>query len=197
MDLIAQNDLDRISDLNSLLVSSTPQKTSEDEPHDPNENVAARKIVLTFQRQGNTVSLLVNGKEAHHEVYWMPLIGEHDPHADRGANYENIGIRTWGRNVEVLRVRAYRFKLPEKASPIVAGDTLAESGYLNDAVRKYKTIASDYQTVSNSISALALTKGYLLAPRLDSKVAEEWQSYFLGELRKPVALKWWWASMAG
>ena len=78
MDLIAQNDLDRKGDLNSLLVSSTPHKTSEGEPHDSNENAAARKIVLTFQRQGDTVSLLVNGKEAHHEVYLMPLIGEHD-----------------------------------------------------------------------------------------------------------------------
>jgi serine/threonine protein kinase/class 3 adenylate cyclase len=192
MDLIAQNDLDRKGDLNSLLVSSTPHKTSEGEPHDPNENAATRKIVLTFQRQGDTVSLLVNGQEAHHEVYLMPLIGEHDPHADRDANYDSIGIRTWGRNVEVLRVRAYRFKLPEKASPIVAGDALVESGYLDDAVRKYKTIASDYQSVSKSIPALALTKGYLLAPHLtDSNVAGKWQNYFLGELRKPVALTWW------
>jgi serine/threonine protein kinase/class 3 adenylate cyclase len=192
LDLIAQNDLDRKGDLNSLLVSSTPQKISDGEPYDPNENAAARKIVLTFQRQGDTVSLLVNGKEAHREVYLMPLIGQHDPHTDRDANYESIGIRTWGRNVEVLRVRAFRFKLPEKASPIVAGDALVESGYLDDAVRKYKTIASDYQTVSNSVAALALTKGYLLAAQLtDSNVSDEQLNYFLGELRKPVALQWW------
>jgi serine/threonine protein kinase/class 3 adenylate cyclase len=192
LDLITQNDLDRKGDLNSLLVSSTPQKISDGEPNDPNENAAARKIVLTFQRQGDTVSLLVNGKEAHREVYLMPLIGQHDPHTDRDANYESIGIRTWGRNVEVLRVRAFRFKLPEKASPIVAGDALVESGYLDDAVRKYKTIASDYQTVSNSVAALALTKGYLLAAQLtDSNVSDEQLNYFLGELRKPVALQWW------
>jgi hypothetical protein len=92
----------------------------------------------------------------------------------------------------VLRVRAFRFKLPEKASPIVAGDALVESGYLDDAVRKYKTIASDYQTVSHSVAALALTKGYLLAAQLtDSNVADEQLNYFLGELRKPVALQWW------
>ncbi|MBV8176235.1 MAG: protein kinase [Verrucomicrobia bacterium] len=192
LDLIAKNDLDRKGDLNSLLVSSTPQKISDGETYGPNENAAAEKIVLTFQRQGDTVSLLVNGKEAHREVYLMPLIGQHDPHSDRDANYESIGIRTWGRNVEVLRVRAFRFKLPEKASPIVAGDTLVESGYLDDALRKYKTIASDYQTVSSSIAALALTKGYLLAAQLtDSNVADEQLNYFLGELRRPVALKWW------
>jgi len=192
LDLIAQNNLDRKGDLNSLLVSSTPQKISESEPYGPNGNPAARKIVLTFQRQGDTVSLLVNGKEAHREVYLMPLIGRHDSHTDRDTNYESIGIRTWGRNVEVLRVRAFRFKLPEKASPIVAGDALVESGYLDDAVRKYKTIASDYQAVSNSIAALALTKGYLLAAQLtNDNVADEQLNYFLGELRKPVALKWW------
>src|SRR6202022_1027895 len=163
MDLIARNDLDRKGDLNSLLVSSTPEKTESPnvEQSDSKGNAVGQNIVLTFQRQGETVSLLVNEKEAHHEDYLMPLIGEHDAGAERDQNFESVGIRTWGRNVEVLRVRAYRFKLPEKASPIVAGDTLAESGYLNDAVRKYKTIASDYQTVSNSISALALTKGYL------------------------------------
>jgi serine/threonine protein kinase/class 3 adenylate cyclase len=192
LDLIAQNDLDRKGDLNSLLVSSTPQNISDGGPYGPNENAAARRIVLTFQRQGDTVSLLVNGKEAHREVYLMPLIGQHDPNADRDANYENIGIRTWGRNVELLRVRAFRFKLPEKASPIVAGDTLVESGYLDDALRKYKTIASDYQSVSNSVAALALTKGYLLAAHLaDSQVADEQLNYFLGELRKPIALRWW------
>ena len=192
LDLIAHNDLDRKGDLNSLLVSPTRQKISDRQPYGPNENALARKIVLTFQRQGDTVSLSVNGKEAHREVYLMPLIGRHDPHTERDANYESIGIRTWGQNVEVLRVRAFRFKLPEKASPIVAGDALVESGYLDDALRKYKTIASDYQTVSNSVAALALTKGYLLAAQLtDSNGADEQQKYFLGELRKPVALQWW------
>jgi serine/threonine protein kinase/class 3 adenylate cyclase len=182
LDLIARNELDRKGDLNSLLVSSTLQKKSD------NRN-GARTIILTFQRQGDTVSLLVNGREAHREVYLMPLIGQH---ADRDANYESIGIRTWGRNVEVLRVRAFRFKLPEKASPVVAADTLVESGYLDDALRKYKTIASDYQTVSNSVAALALTKGYLLAAQLsDSNDADEQLKYFLGELRKPVAPHWW------
>src|SRR4029077_5717075 len=161
-------------------------------PYGPDENAAARKVVLTFQRQGDTVSLLVDGKEAYREFYLIARIGEHYPHTDRDANYESIGIRTWGRNVEVLRIRAFRFKLPEKASPIVAGDALVESGYLDDALRKYITIASDYQTVSNSVAALALTKGFLLAAqRTDSNVANEQLNFFLGELRKPVAVEWW------
>ena len=194
MDLIARNDLDRKGDLNSLLVSLTPQQTlsSNVEQSDSKGNAAGQNIVLTFQRQGETVSLLVNGKETHHEDYLMPLIGAQYAGVERNENYDSVGIRTWGRNVEVLRVRVYRFKLPEKASPIVSADALVESGHLNDAIRKYKTIASDYQRVSGSISALALTKGYLLAPQLpDTKGADQWRNYFLGELRKPISLNWW------
>ena len=189
MDLITGNGLDRENDFNSLLSS-------------PTKGGGGGDFCLTFTRQGENVTLEVKGKDirgkdiqyAHHETFLVPLLGGHDASGERTGQFENIGIRTGGKedSVRVLSVSASRFKLPEMASPTVAGDALVESGDPKAAIEKYKTIAEDYQPVSNPVAALALTKGYLLAAQLtDSKVADEQPNYFLGELRKPVALKWW------
>jgi hypothetical protein len=177
MDLITRNEFDRKNDFTSLLVNSALQTGS----------AGTRDFSLTFQRQGETVLLQLNGKDVHRDTYLLPLLGEHDAQGGRSGYYENIGIRTWGTNVEVLSVSAYRFKLPEKASPIVAGDALVESGDLTEAIEKYKTIAKDYQKISSSISALALTKGYLLTARHEDARSDD----FLSELRKPFQFDLW------
>jgi hypothetical protein len=178
MDLITRNDIDRENDFNSLLVSSTPQIFSlslpKHEEHAPTEDTRSRDFSLTFQRRGETVLFQVNGKDVRSDRYLLPLLAEHDAQGARAGYYENIGIRTWGENVEVLSVYAYRFKLPEKTSPIVAGDALVEAGYLDEAIKKYKAIATDYQKISSSIYALALTKGYLLAEHLEDADSRNW-----------------------
>ena len=79
------------------------------------------------------MTLQINGREVHHETYVMPLLVERDEDGVR-TQYENIGFRTWGKNVEVRSISAYRFKLPEKASPTIAGDALAEAGHLQEAI---------------------------------------------------------------
>jgi serine/threonine protein kinase/class 3 adenylate cyclase len=188
MDLIARNEVDRRNDFNSLLVSPAPQIfASPRRGGQVPANADARDVSLVFQRQGDTVSLQVNGKDVHHDTYLLPLVGNLRAQRDRTEDYENIGIRTWGANVEVLQIAAYRFKLPEMASPIVAGDTLVEAGDLRDAVEKYKTIAKDYETVAGSISVLALTRGYLLAAQLGDVSL---QNYFHDGLAKLPSGSW-------
>ena len=185
MDLITRNEFDRKNDFNSLLVSATPKvfALSKHEEYVTAGSTARQSFSLAFQRQGETVSLQVNGKEVHQDTYLMPLLGEHEEQRGHTGYYENVGIRTWGTNVEVLRIYAYRFKLPEKASPTIAGDSLVETGYLTEAIEKYRTIAKDYENVSSSISTLALTKGYLLAVQIgDARSRND----FLAQLRKPI-----------
>ena len=163
MDLITRNEVDRPNDFNSLVVSSLPKALGENVDDDSAASSdRVHKVSLAFQRQGEKVTLQINGQEAHHETYVMPLLMERDDDGAR-TQYENIGFRTWGKDVEVRSVYAYRFKLPEKASPTVAGDTLAETGRLQEAIAKYRNVAFDYAKVSPSIASLALFKGYLLA----------------------------------
>jgi Lectin C-type domain/Leucine Rich repeats (2 copies) len=153
MNLITGDGLDRENDFNSLSLVQGGGGSGD--------------FWLTFMRQGEDVSLEVKkgGKilYSQQEAFLLPLVGEHDAQGGRNRYYENVGIRTWGKDVEVLSIEADRFKLPEEASPTVAGDALAEAGYLDEAIKKYKAIATDYQHSSSSIYALALTKGYLLA----------------------------------
>jgi hypothetical protein len=155
MNLITGDGLDRETDFNSLL---SPFDQASGGPGD---------FWLTFMRKGQEVSLEVkrpDGQYSQHETFLLPLVGEHDTQGGgRAGYYENIGIRTWASKVDVLSVEVDRFKLPEEASPTVAGDALAEVGYPNEAIQKYEAIAADYEKSSTSIYALALAKGYLLA----------------------------------
>jgi hypothetical protein len=166
MNLITGDRFDRESDFNSL---SSPLVEG---------GGGTKGLWLTFMRRGETVSLEVRGTDAPYsqqETFLLPLVGEHDDQSRRGGYYENIGIRTWGKNVEVLSIEVDRFKLPEEVDPTVAGDALAEAGYPNEAIRKYEAIATDYPKSSSSIYALALAKGYLLADH--TKDAESRDSF--------------------
>ena len=177
MDLITGNEDERRNEFNSLLLNSTLQAGG----------AVPRDIKLTFQRQGETVSLQVNGKEVHHETYLKPLFGKHQSAGELAENYENIGLRTWGSKVQILGVHAYRFKPPVAALPTVAGDALVEAGHVDEAIEKYKTIAKDYENVSISVPALALTRAYLLAVQRED--AKSRRSCY-GQLAKAAQFDW-------
>lgn len=183
MDLIARNELDRRNDFNSLVVSSLPPVVTLPS----NRSAGKRDLSLAFQRQGERASLQVNGRETHHETYLLPLLGGGGAAGSVAGRHESIGLRTWADDVEILSIYAYRFKLPENASPTLAGDALAETGQLDKATEKYQTLARDYETVSPDIAALAMTKGYLLATARDD---DSGRARFLTELRKPAPGHW-------
>jgi serine/threonine protein kinase/class 3 adenylate cyclase/Leucine-rich repeat (LRR) protein len=168
LDLITRDEVDGQDDFNSLVVSATPQLFAQAQRDAGNASASpesSRPFSLTFERRGERVSLQVDGKEVHHETYLMPLLVESGAQHGWEQPYENIGLRTWAKDgdVEIRSIYAFRFKLPESASPTVAGDSLVERGHLAEAIDKYSTIASDYQGVSIPISTIALTKAFLLA----------------------------------
>ena len=175
MDFIGRNEEVCKTDFNGLLVSSL---------------TGMRGCSLTFMREDDKVSLLVNDKEVHHETYLVPLFGKHVGKRELGESFEHIGIRTSGTNVRVSKITAYRRKLAEKPSPTVAGDALVEAGDLEDALEKYKMLASDYKESSPSISALALTKGYLLAEHLKDSDSRNSCYQALNELERQIRSDW-------
>jgi|GEM_PF-2587375 len=193
LDSMSGNEVDRPNDFNSF---RNPDQRSLKVDAD------GRVFTLVFQRQGERISLQVNGREVHQDTYLMPLLGELEAHGTSAGHFDSIGVRTWGQEVELRSIKVYRFKLPEKASPTVAADTLAERGHLSEALEKYYTIARDYREVTPAISSLAMMKGYLLATylgeaRIDEKraiIAAHQRKYFLSELRQPglsPGWRWW------
>ncbi|MCY3020641.1 MAG: protein kinase [Planctomycetota bacterium] len=107
---------------------------------------------VVFQREGNWLTLAVDGAEVARQADLLPLVGE---------GYDRIGLREWYAPSEVLAIRVYRRALPQKANPIVAGDALFERGHAEDAERKYVEIAHDYP--GTAIGDLALSKAFLVA----------------------------------
>ncbi|OGV50321.1 MAG: hypothetical protein A2017_15240 [Lentisphaerae bacterium GWF2_44_16] len=107
---------------------------------------------IVFQREGETLSIIVDGKETLKVVDLFPPIG---------PNLNRIGIRTFSSSTKVLSVSVSRLALPEKASPLIAGDALAEGMHFDEAISKYLTIAENYGT--GQVAEKALTKAYITA----------------------------------
>ncbi|MCY3017889.1 MAG: protein kinase [Planctomycetota bacterium] len=105
-----------------------------------------------FQREGNWLALAVDGRDVSRQADLLPLVGE---------GHDRIGLRQWIVPSEVLAIRVYRRALPQKANPVVAGDSLFERGHAEDAECKYMEIAHDYP--GTAIGDLALSKAFLVA----------------------------------
>ena len=192
LNIITRDEVDRQDDFNSLVVSATPElfaPAQRDAGNAPASTASSRPFFsLAFERRGERVSLQVNDKEVHYDTYLMPLLVKSGAQ-DAREPYENIGLRTWAKDgdVEIRSIYAYRFKLPESANPTVAGDSLVETGHLDEAIKKYRTIASDYEGVSIPISTLALTKAFLLAVHQKDPLRRKLH----GELLDQRQLAWW------
>jgi serine/threonine protein kinase/Leucine-rich repeat (LRR) protein len=94
-----------------------------------------RDVVVVFQREGERVTLLVNGRRQTEERDISPF---------SGPDFSRIGFRTYATSVHVRSIDVYRMSLPQKASPLIAGEALASGGHTREAVRTYLSIADDY-----------------------------------------------------
>jgi serine/threonine protein kinase/Leucine-rich repeat (LRR) protein len=110
---------------------------------------------LGFDRHADEVSLSIDGKLLHRRTELLPMVG---------ADLENIGVRNWGEDVEILSFTVWRRAMPEKASPLVAGDALFRRGHIREAVDEYLAVAADFK--GKPIAEHALVKAYLAAFRL-------------------------------
>ena len=113
------------------------------------ENGAVNRIEI--ERVNEKLSVTVNGHELS-AVDLFPLTGR---------EYEQIGLRSFGSASVLCSIRVFRLALPEKASPVIAGDALVETRHFEDAIDKYLTIADDY--VRGPVAEEALAKAYATA----------------------------------
>ncbi len=107
---------------------------------------------LAFTREGSELMFSVDDQEK---------IRVSDMFASTGKNYNRIGVRSFSNKIKIASVSVKRLTLPEKASPLIAGDVLVENSHFKDAVDKYMTIAENFE--SSIVGEKALAKAYITA----------------------------------
>lgn len=85
--------------------------------------------------------------------------------------------------MRLLSLTVYRLALPEKASPLIAGDVLVETQHFDEAIDKYLTIADNYD--KTPLAELALTKAYVTVASKLKNVNE--RNRLLMEIKKRIA----------
>ena len=84
-----------------------------------------------------------------------------------GENMNRIALRTYSEDIKILRYRLRKLALPEKVTPLLAGDTLMELQLFPQAVEKYLSVARDFS--SASLTDRALFKAYGAGIRIPEK----------------------------
>ncbi len=108
--------------------------------------------ILMLERKGDLLSMFVDGHESLRVKDMFP---------PRGLDLNRIGLRSHSLSSWIKSISVYRLALPEKASPLIAGDTLAELQHFEEAIAKYLTIAENYG--ASPVAERALTKAYITA----------------------------------
>ncbi|OGV39097.1 MAG: hypothetical protein A2020_13455 [Lentisphaerae bacterium GWF2_45_14] len=107
---------------------------------------------IIFQKKGEELSISIDGRES---------IKIYDLFPPLGRDLDKVGLRSFSNSTWIKSIDVYRLSIPEKASPLIAGDTLVELQLFKEAIDKYTTTAENYGT---SIAAeKALTKAYITA----------------------------------
>ncbi|OGV56053.1 MAG: hypothetical protein A2X49_07600 [Lentisphaerae bacterium GWF2_52_8] len=113
---------------------------------------------VVFERVDENLSMSVDGLQILRVTDLFPPLGP-------GLN--RIGMRSFSTSMRILSIAVYSLALPEKASPMIAGDALLEANHSEEAVAKYLTIADNYDKLP--IGERALAKAYITAATKPSK----------------------------
>jgi serine/threonine protein kinase len=120
---------------------SSPSSFSVDKVH-----------TITVERKQDVISFSVDDGEPLSLVDFFP---------PKGKDLSWIGLKTQSPAVSLISLEVYRWAIPEKPLPTIAGDALAEYHHFDEAVAKYIMVAED--TKDDNTAALALLKAYLTA----------------------------------
>ena len=107
---------------------------------------------ITMIRVGTDISVKVDGETKVNVTDMFPPIGR---------AFRRVGIKLLSDKIKIASLTVSRLTLPEKASPLIAGDVLVENLHFSEAVDKYLTIAEDFGTTI--VAEKALAKAYFTA----------------------------------
>ncbi len=136
-DIIYRN----LNELNSELITAMESKAKP-----------GRVNTVTFIREGET--LMIRAEDG-------TVLQATDLFPPTGKNLERIGIRSFANSMKLRSIALYRLALPEKASPLIAGDALSDVQLYEKAIEKYLMVADSYSQLP--LSEMALTKAYMTA----------------------------------
>ena len=105
---------------------------------------------LAFEREGEDLSIWVDGKLLRRHLQLLPVTR---------TGFDYLGFRTWA-PVEILSLTVSRKTIPEKSSPLVAGDALYVDGHHEEALRVYRELSIDF--AGKQIGEQALARAYLM-----------------------------------
>ncbi len=111
---------------------------------------------LTLERKDGKISMSVDGIKSLEIIDYFPPTGK---------KLSQIGFRSYSSSTYLQSIKVYRWALPEKTSPLIAGDALAEYQFSDEAIAKYLTIAENRE--GTKIASEALLKAYLTASSND------------------------------
>jgi tetratricopeptide (TPR) repeat protein len=132
------------------------------------------EYTLTIQKKGEDLSVYLDGNQSLKVIDLFPPIG---------LDFNRIGIRTHSPLMWLKSIEVHRLALPEKSSPLIAGDTLAELQHFEESIEKYLTIAENYGT--SPVAEQALTRAYITAA---TKLNEN-KSKYLFQIKKEINTK--------
>lgn len=107
---------------------------------------------IVVQRENDALTITVDKKESLKVMDLFP---------PTGYNMNRIGIRSLSAAMNIVSLSVYRLALPEKASPLIAGDSLVEKMHFKEAISTYITIAENYGVTQ--VAEQSLAKAYLTA----------------------------------
>ncbi len=111
--------------------------------------ILGRRYRVIFERIEDELLLFVDGIQKVRIIDPLPFSGE---------GFDRVGLRSFSSGMHLLSLSVQRMALPEKASPLVAGDCLYQLGLYDKASEQYLQIARDFP--GTSIAERGLAKAY-------------------------------------
>ena len=121
-----------------------------------------QEVTITVERNHEELSF-------HTGSSGMIRVTDHFPPG--GEKLRKIGLRAYSENIRLLRYRLWKQALPERVTPLLAGDTLMELQLYSRAVEKYLSVARDFS--SGFLKDRALFKAYGAGIRIPEKPIRE------------------------
>ncbi|MFC1585430.1 protein kinase [Fibrobacterota bacterium] len=107
---------------------------------------------IMFEKAEDKFSYFLNGRK---------MLVMRDLLPDRGPEFNNLGFISFTDSLYIQSIKVFRLSLPEKASPLIAGNILRTRGKLQEAVDAYLTIAEDY--FGTEVAEKSLLEAYITA----------------------------------
>ena len=105
---------------------------------------------VAFEREGDELSIWVDGTLLRRHLQLLPVTR---------TGFDYLGFRSWS-SVQLLSLTVSRKSIPEKSSPLVAGDALYVDGHHEGALRVYRELSVDF--AGKQIGEQALARAYLM-----------------------------------